>query len=119
MKKSILIIFVVIAFVAITAPAFAGGGATISALTQIGAVTFQPSTNVVLQTMSFNGTDPTNPNTYCVVSVHTSALKQTSGKEYGATSGSSVIKAKAMDTIGAIVPCTASTTLPGSSTDWQ
>ncbi len=87
MKKSILIIFVVIACVAMMAPAvFAGTAFTNTSSTVLGSVVFTPSTNVVVNAQATDGTDATNPNQYCVTSWHTSSANQPSGKQYAALS---------------------------------
>ena len=102
MKKSILILFAVIACVMITVPVFA---ADITANTQIGSVTFQPSTNVHLNTKS-NDQNGTPPNVYGVIAWHTGAVNQDAGYEFGAYSSDSIILRSKLAGVLTVTGCT-------------
>jgi len=105
-----MVVFVAIAIAAFTAPVYA---AAISASTSIGSITFTPSTKVTVDAKSNDGvTSP--PNTYCATSVHSAALKQTSGLEYGTTSQDPAIRNKAASGLTAIESCSDTVTLPAN-----
>ncbi len=81
---------VALACVAMMAPVvFAGNGTgatfTTTSSTVLGTVIFTPSTNVSVSAISNDGAG-SPPNAYCVASWHSSALNQSSGKEFAAIS---------------------------------
>lgn len=108
MKKMIIVMCVVVAVAAFTAPAFA---AVVSVSTSIGNIVFTPSTKVSLDTKSNDGaTSP--PNTYCAVSVHSAALNQSTGLEWGTTSQDPGIRSKSASALTALESCNDTVTLP-------
>ncbi len=87
MKRYVLVAFVAIISIAIAAPAFAAGqvfGPGATNTTMIGGANFIPSTNVYVSAVALPSTDATNPNTYCVSSVHGASVNNAAGKAYGA-----------------------------------
>ena len=83
-----------------------GGAANITGATSIGTSGFQPSTNV---TIAVN----TATTSYCATSVHSGAINNSNGKEYGITSTSTAVVSKTAPTSGTTPDvCSNSTTLP-------
>lgn len=110
MKKSILAIVIAIAFVAMAVPAHAAifngrVGETAAVTTIIGGAIFAPSTGVYVSVKS-------STVSYCVASVHNSALTKDAGKEFASTSESATISYASSAGISAIAECADENTMP-------
>jgi hypothetical protein len=125
MKKSILIIFIVIASMAMTAPVVFALEFTSTSSTVLGSVVFSPSTNVTVSAKANDGSI-VPPNVYCAASWHTSSLNSSSGKEFaaisdgGAANLSTGIMFTYLTAIMAGKPCTVATAWPAvGASPWQ
>ncbi len=116
MKRHMLVAFVAITCIAIASPAFAVQSFTTTSTTVIGGANFVPSTNVTVSAVALPSTDATNPNTYCVTSVHGASVNQSAGRAYGALSSESGIEVLVAPATVATVACTSTTALPSGFT---
>ena len=109
MKRTLMLAFVAVACLVIAAPAFAVQSYTPTSTTIIGGASFVPSTNVTVSAAALPSTDATNPNTYCVATVHGAVVGSAAGKAYGARNTDPGILHK--DAPATVAECACSNTL--------